>query len=286
MVPRNVGICTFSIWRQGCCVCHLCKGLLHLFRRVGREWRLPEGGILWQHQWTSSNGETSKYEWHVFFWIDHHLATSCDHSISWQQSDSRIQVFCSGWKPSILLRTFSFSKCQAIAVHKLLKDSLHKNMTWNRRALSVESSVSFSHPVSMASMGPWGPWHAFRFNWFYYICVTLPICIYIHHLKKNIHHKSNLQMPVLWPCTQRQPYIYLVGCKSDKGTSGDDVKTGCPSGESLRKNTSFTSKLYKTNMDVPWISPASTNIHDHLLFWFTDSRLLMIDLHTLMLVKR
>jgi len=45
---------------------------------------------------------------------------------------------------------------EAIAVHKLLKDSLHKNMTWNRRALS--------------------------------------------------------------------PYIYLVGCKSDKGTSGDDVK--------------------------------------------------------------
>ena len=35
----------------------------------------------------------------------------------------------------------------------------------------------------------------------------------------------------LQPCTQRQPYIYLVGCKSDKGTSGDDVKTGCPSGE-------------------------------------------------------
>lgn len=37
----------------------------------------------------------------------------------------------------------------------------------------------------MASMGPWGPWHAFRFNWFYDICVTLPICIYIHHLKKT-----------------------------------------------------------------------------------------------------
>ena len=56
-------------------------------------------------------------------------------------------------KPSILLKDFSFSKCQAIAVHKLLKDSLHKNMTWNRRALSVENSVSLSHQVSMGQ-GP------------------------------------------------------------------------------------------------------------------------------------
>lgn len=98
-------ICTFSIWRQGCCVCHLCKGLLHLFRRVGREWRLPEGGILWQHQWTSSNGETSKYEWHVFFWIDHQI---WQHHVTIVYHDNRVttgfKYFVLFGKPSILLK--------------------------------------------------------------------------------------------------------------------------------------------------------------------------------------
>ena len=27
-------------------------------------------------------------------------------------------------------------------------------------------------------------------------------------------------------CSAAQPYIYLVGCKSDKGNSGDDVRRG------------------------------------------------------------